>query len=408
MYSVGNEKILQAFAILDKFLPREMLEEGAEIATRLELLQSDLQNSEPDSKVESVLRINDVFNKEVAPFFARLADLMQFSLNDSIKEDEKKGKFNKITSRLKIKSIDHFKNKLLETLERDITCGIEIIANRICRAEELRCNPVDLTSEYIAQKADEMMFKLIAEEENSKKSIRQPHKKRNKKNIKLEKHQIIEKKEIIKKNEIINRDPIFNDNDTFSNFALTLMKKNFSLPEYKRVHRWISEDPEVIRQFVDIDMDGLKIFRYQNLTDEQIFEQRAKHYLPGTERLLKDSSYRTIYAFPTDLGFGLVVQLTFNQLPRNGILYIGINDRQHVFHKYFEEVNFTTSNSNIFQDKEKINLEKNEAAEEWSSNYKYTLDISETGVLKFTYSDHDIRIFPIRQDLLKKKFLHII
>jgi len=52
-----------------------------------------------------------------------------------------------------------------------------------------------------------------------------------------------------------------------------------------------------------------------------------------------------------------------------------------------------------------VAADEKEIGKNGSSNQDFKLEISEKGILQFTYSDHDIRIFPIRKDLFSKKFL---
>jgi hypothetical protein len=176
--------------------------------------------------------------------------------------------------------------------------------------------------------------------------------------------------------------------------------------EHPRVKRWRTTQIHTIRAFTDIDALGQKVLRYKDFTEEEIAEQRARHFLPGTERLLKDSCYRHIYTFSTDRGVGMIAQFIFKQIIHNGVLYLGIDEKKPlIFHKYFEDVDFKDSTNNVFSDNEKVKNEtdtEEDAIEEWNSQDEYNLDISKNGVLKFSYSDHELHVFPIRQDLFEK------
>lgn len=179
---------------------------------------------------------------------------------------------------------------------------------------------------------------------------------------------------------------------------LRLYKPSNRCKELPRVTRWLTKDTDQIRQFVDTSMEGDALKHYEHLSDEEILEQRARHYLPGTERLLMEPEFRNKYTFPTNRGYGMLAQLAFNQTKTNGILYIGIDNSLIVFHKYFEDVQFSTSTTNWLLDKEGSN--PNEAVqfnESWHSDFKFDSHLSDKDVFTFTYSDdHAISIYPLK------------
>jgi hypothetical protein len=196
--------------------------------------------------------------------------------------------------------------------------------------------------------------------------------------------------------------------EKLSLFALKLCENFFKVAEHPRIARWETTDVEQIRLFEDRNHQGKMVLRYRNLDEEQIRKQRARHYLPGTERLLKDPSYREIYAFPTDRGFGVVAQFSYQNQLDNGILYFGVDKINRVFHKYFEDVDFKNSHQDFFHDAALTSLpEPNEADEDWISESKFSLDITQEGVLQYKYSDHEIYIQPLRRHLLDQELAKI-
>lgn len=313
---------------------------------------------------------------------------------------------SKELDRLRCKMVIKRTQKTFEDLEVCLRLGIENINRKVSLAEELKCHPIHLTEEDIAQKADQIMQELIQEEE--KEAKKRSRSSRRKKLKSAKKQSIVEKtsspnKKTEKAVKAVAQLTLSLD-AKLSKFALKLMEDSFKCPEHSRITRWKTKDLRQIRHFVDCNPNGQKILHYQDFTDAEIIEQRMKHFLPGTERLLKDSTYRNIYTFPTDRGVGLVAQLVFNHLPRNGILYLGVDDNSFVFHKYFEDVDFQDSQKNVFQDAVQV-LNENEETDKqgnWITQHDFRLDISKTGILEFTYTDYTLHVYPIRQDLFEK------
>ena len=90
-------------------------------------------------------------------------------------------------------------------------------------------------------------------------------------------------------------------------------------------------------------------------------------------------------------------------MPHNGILYFGLNGNEFIFHKYFEDVDFKDETRNVFQDGEAIDFHDKDDFEEWTHQNDFTVDSNLEGVLHFKYSDHEIRIYPLRNDLLQQE-----
>ena len=188
-------------------------------------------------------------------------------------------------------------------------------------------------------------------------------------------------------------DNVSQPTDADKNLAinLRLYKASNQAKEHPRISRWKTSDVNKIREFIDTRSDGTKFMRHADLNPEEIQEQHARHYVPGTERLLLDNDFRKRYAFPTNRGYGMLAQLSFNGIKTNGILYIGIDDNKIVFHKYFEDVQFSTSTKNWLVDNEESHQEEQHYKdEEWISNFDFVSELSDKGVFKFTYSkDHE-------------------
>jgi hypothetical protein len=342
----------------------------------------------------------EILDHEIANFIAESPDYEEFCFRQAFVEQSKR----------QLRAKEHLKTKIylkeiqknLKNLENDLQLGIKKISG-----------VVNISIEKTAQDADRMMEQLIQEEQKSKKTAS------NKTKNKATNH----KKKTVAQKKISLPDKQRTVISTSENSSASLEARlsKFALPilhnicfEHPRVKRWRTEDPQAIRQFEDKDSNNNTIYRYLNLNDQQISEQRFRHFLPGTERLLKDPIYREIYAFRTDRGFGFIAQLSYHEKHHNGILYFGVNKSHYVFHKYFEDVTFKfCEKKDLLRDKEVVDFKKNEKEEKeekeekWESENLFLFDISQDGVLKFKYSEHTLLIHPIRKDIFDRKIVSL-
>ncbi|MBA2368946.1 MAG: hypothetical protein H0V82_07990 [Candidatus Protochlamydia sp.] len=255
-------------------------------------------------------------------------------------------------------------------------------------------------------------YKRLIEEENQKK-LQLPLKKtaKNKKqNINNSlKTQITEKK-VIKKISLLNlieeQAVSISETEKISKFALNFCSNSWRCQEHSRIKRWQISDPQIIRGFKDWDQNGQPINRYQYMDDAKVMEQRARHFLPGTERLLNEN-YRSIYTYPIERGVAMHAQLIFNQTTYKGVLKIGVDINNIVFHKYFEDENIEISEQNLSVIEKKIEREEKEESKEWCTKDEFILDISKTGILQFHYGAHDLHIFPIDQILFNEELRNL-
>ncbi len=287
---------------------------------------------------------------------------------------------------------------------------IDHVRNRVLEAKKYNYHPKELSSEKLA---DLKMKALIEEEEKAKKkpaakktkSSHSPHPvQQNQKGKKTEKQkkaiQLSSNPQKTEKSAEKNA-PSIEKKEILTSAQTAQMGLNFFKnprgQQLSRVTRWSTESVCEIRQFSDIDPSGEQIWRYRELSEEEVLIQRAYHYLPGTERLLTRPDFRDTYAFPTERGYGMVAQLSLNNKDQQGLLYIGIDKTNTVFHQYFEIRNFQNENIFIEQEREESVYKEKDKIEEWmSKNDPFTLDVSESGVLQFTYSkNHAIKIFPL-------------
>lgn len=182
--------------------------------------------------------------------------------------------------------------------------------------------------------------------------------------------------------------------------ALNLFQRQYRAYEHPRVQRWATEKVHMIRNFADY-RDKQQIFHYKQLSSEAILEQRARHFLPGVERLLKEP-YRSLYTFPTNRGYGVNAQLEYKGVKQEGHVYFGIKEDQIVFHKYFESAEVEDCHDMV-QEAECEKIEETTQSNWLSSNNNFQLEISKEGVLQFIFSDdHQIFIYPCDSEGLKE------
>ena len=196
--------------------------------------------------------------------------------------------------------------------------------------------------------------------------------------------------------------------ERLSKFARKICQPSLRCPEHSRIRRWQTTDPGTIRKFEDKKHSGERILRYENLSDDEILVQRARHYLPGTEHLLRDPAFRSIYTFPTERGYGVVARLSHNQTTVDGILNIGIGKSDFVFHKHFKEADFSNAPRDPFQDVGNLKEREDAGAKLWKSqDDDFALDVSEKGVLEFTYPGHTLQVHPFNFNLFEKELAKI-
>lgn len=374
MSGKANDSLDELTSIIQKNLPDTSL-----IHLQKILQDSDTQTSDCNSHPESLCPLDlDKMKKNISSL-----DLAQrMSTVDNLTRFQKNAIRNKNIFDMQMR---HYQKKIHKLLE-DINIGVTM-ARSLCSKD--------------SQQSIDSIDKLIQEEELAK-GIRANQKKLPKNQLKKSnppKKQTATLVNSVSKS-LLKVQKKTEQTFDLSDIVLKLYKKS-SYKELERIKRWEKDDPSIIRQFIDRNEQAQEIFRYQNLSDEEILEQRAKHYLPFTERLLTDKKISSIYTFPTDRGYGVICQLHYQKQPINGVLYFGV-DQKIIFHKYFEKMNFKESKASIFSDKQSsTQREEKENVSEWITKDKAKIDISETGVLEFTYSEnHSIQVFPIRKELL--------
>lgn len=186
---------------------------------------------------------------------------------------------------------------------------------------------------------------------------------------------------------------------------LSLYKTATRYSEAERVtKRWKTKDCSLVREFVDINKHGSKVQRYLYLSDDEISKQRARHYLPGIDRILSNKTFRDIYAFPSQEGFGLMGEINYGDYSEHGVVYVGI-DGKKIYHRYFESM-VHVANRNIFTSPP-VRTSEPLTQEGWVSKEPFAFAMNSRGVLTLSYpgEKHSLSIHPLRVDLLDRRFL---
>ncbi|MCK4934331.1 MAG: hypothetical protein KAR79_01975, partial [Simkaniaceae bacterium] len=107
-----------------------------------------------------------------------------------------------------------------------------------------------------------------------------------------------------------------------------------------RVGKWGDLSPNAIRAITNCKGDEL----YAHYTDKEAFETQARHYLRGIQAIILDEQLLNTFTFPTTYhdegtelqGRGLFAKLHFQGTTEFGIVYLGIDRSQVVYHAFFE------------------------------------------------------------------------
>jgi hypothetical protein len=175
------------------------------------------------------------------------------------------------------------------------------------------------------------------------------------------------------------------------NNLMRWLRQSFS--HYKldrRVTRWRNRDPNIIRTFKDKNA-----FKYNQLSDHEIYMKRLYHHLPGTDLLLNNKAY----SFDTPTGKGLIVTILRDGYQDNGVIYFGIGSDGIVFHRFFEP-----PDDDIKQIMgHTYPILKGELNDnEWECNDLYVISIDDEGIVLIHYPDenYEVRVYPVREDLI--------
>lgn len=173
--------------------------------------------------------------------------------------------------------------------------------------------------------------------------------------------------------------------------------------------RWQTTDCSVLRALEDKDKSRQPILRYKHLTDAEILKQRARHYLPGADRILSNGLFREIFSFSHGQeGFGMMAELDHgNGVCEWGYLFFGI-DGNRVYHRYFEPIYGKEKRGRSVSDS-KDSFDHSSSCDDWNDTVGFAYSMGSNGVLSLTFSGekHSLHIYPLRKDLLDRSLLSI-
>lgn len=188
-------------------------------------------------------------------------------------------------------------------------------------------------------------------------------------------------------------------------FVQSLYAKARKYKDAERVSkRWETKDCSALRKLWDTNCSGEPIQRYLKLTDHQIAKQRARHYLPGIDRILSHDTFRTIYSFPKEgNGYGLMADLDYgNGEVECGYVFLGV-DGNRIYHRYFERIH-NEEERGWFASQEQDTCEFSDNEGDWIPTVDYTFKLESNGVLTLSFNDerHKLHIHPLRKELLEQ------
>jgi len=272
-------------------------------------------------------------------------------------------------------------------------------------AEVKEVHPSTITKKALDQerkkRQQQIIEQLLAEEDaKSQNKRRRKNKKKQKRTSAIKQSQPNSKKREsvpeqppLPKEKVIRPDPL-------AQYALEIAKRKSPYKEAPRVtRRWQTRDIDKIKRFADKSRTHGIVFHYTNLNQEQIIEQRAKHYLPGLDRIFSNILDRKIYTFSTDRGLGMMAQLMRNNKPPEyGVIYFGINGNT-IYHRYFEQQTKDDVLNKIFTDH--TYEECPDDTDDWFTPSGYSFEVLNNGLINVTFSNesHYVNIFPVRPDL---------
>ena len=193
---------------------------------------------------------------------------------------------------------------------------------------------------------------------------------------------------------------------TFAQKSAQLCERLFlghPLRVHERVYkRWMTRDIGTLRKALP---------GYSEKNDTQLLLERAKHYLPGVDRLAVSSLARQVYGFVTERdGIGFFCRLDYNGEKYYGPVECGI-DGDLLFHCYLSvktAEQIAQMGAQNLLEAQSGGPSEDPSAAPWESNAHYTKEVSEDGNVTMTYyskakkgvETHRLTIYPIRDEQL--------
>lgn len=239
---------------------------------------------------------------------------------------------------------------------------------------------IDEIKEAKINAADAMMMELIREEEQAKQKTRGKGRKRGQPKGQRKQPDVLKKpsqpwpKQVLQD---LNSD------------------KNLKVSEHPRVtDRWKDATVDVIREFDD--------GKYQNRDDEELAVQRARHYLPGLEKIVKSEQLRDLYNYQTSRGADMLrCRIKYaNGKKEEGAVYLGYGKQEKdlMIHRYFEPYENFATGQEVFSGKPMPEVENDTENSSETTSLSTFEKIKKDGSLKLTFvgEEHKLYILPMK------------
>ena len=166
---------------------------------------------------------------------------------------------------------------------------------------------------------------------------------------------------------------------------------------HQRIHRWKTNDLNVIRGFKDYP-GGVEVQAYTDLDDEDLQFQRMSHLIPGPQALLGPKNENSYY-FKTERGFSMLAELVLSDKAGHfefGYVSIGIGSDNIIFHQHFTPMN-PTEIENFYHTPEIASPPKTESTDEFQikGDYSYEVLLNKVVEFRFPGESHKLRIYPL-------------
>mgnify|MGYP006921736713 FL=1 len=165
--------------------------------------------------------------------------------------------------------------------------------------------------------------------------------------------------------------------------------------------RWSSTDLQRLRNLTDV-VNGQIIKRYESLSNEELLEQRALHFLPKVEEIQSINELKQIFTLQVENGSKILAEINFgNGKPRKmGMISFGVDKNKNpdgkdiLYHRYMnleEGMNLKNLYNSIQSDYQV----SEEDESDWINVSNTTFDISPEGLkISFKGEAHSLILFP--------------
>lgn len=186
-----------------------------------------------------------------------------------------------------------------------------------------------------------------------------------------------------------------------------LFNRDLAYKIHPRVARWLTKDPKEIRLFTDKDTATQAIVnKYANYNDPKINYFRARHHLPGFDKIMSHPNFKNAYCLETQKGPAFWVEFNYGDKVETGLVYLGI-DKSTIYHCYFEPVDESDEVVDLINPSFPALNISDEVIEDGYINappYEFSLDLNYILNVRYPEEKHFLRIFPVNKTPLEQMY----